>query len=199
VVDLREGGDNQTHPPVDQPAFDVLLKQRYTGAQLWMRTEILPQSYAQRTLESLVAPYAEQLSGTAFVGVSISTGSRSFFGSTSVAVSAGVSRAYATKIVSSGPTKVGDRDAYEAVIELANLDQLRLDPASRSSILHVVFVNVDYRVFQSNLDGVVVWGRAIVVLGYSAPPAAYDKSHDDFARFREAVLLGPTDPKGYSL
>ncbi|MBN1770980.1 MAG: hypothetical protein JXB32_06965 [Deltaproteobacteria bacterium] len=186
VVDLRGDRTDARRPQhtTQTPVFDVLLKHRRNGAQLWMRTELLPEPYRERTLESLVAAYAEQLSGTAFVGVAV------------YPVSVAVSRGYATKIVSSGATKVGDRDAYEAVIEVANLDQLRLDPQSRSLIMHVVFVESGYDLYQSGPRG-RARGRAIVVLGYSATPSAYEESHEDFARFRAELVLGSPDRNGY--
>jgi len=186
VVDLRGDLSETTGSTTEVPTFDVLLKHRRTGAQMWMRTELLPEPYRERTLESLVAAYAEQLSGTAFIGVAV------------YPVSVAMSRGYATKLVSSSPTKVGDRDAHEAVIEVANLDQLRLDPQSRSAIMHVVFVDSRYDIYQPGPRG-RVRGRAIVVLGYSAQPSSYEAVHDDFTRFREALRLDPPAPKGYML
>lgn len=187
TIDLRGDGElPDRSTATDVPAFDVLLKHSRHGAQLWMRTELLPEPYRERTLESLVAAYAEQLSGTAFVGVSV------------YPVSAGVSRGYAAKVVSAGPTKVGDRDAYEAVIEVANLDQLRLDPQHRSAIMHVVFVESGYNVYQVDDRG-RARGRAVIVLGYRATPASYEESHGDFARFRDAVKLGLPAPAGYRI
>jgi hypothetical protein len=202
IIDLS--GDTTADTPARSttqvPAFDVLLKHRRTGAQMWMRTELLPVTYRERTLETLVAEYAERLSGTAFIGVSV------------YPYSVGVTRAYATKVVSSNPTKVGDRDAHEAVIEVANLDQLRLDPQSRAAIMHVVFVETGYPVYQPLGHGRPrggaaeeatpphrVQGRVVVVLGYSAAPASYEQLHGDFARFRDALKMDPPKPEGYTL
>jgi hypothetical protein len=64
--------------------------------------------------------------------------------------------------------------------------------------MHVMFVESGYSLYQS-VPGGRARGRAILVLGYSATPDTYDESHDDFARFREALVLGPPAPNGYQL
>jgi hypothetical protein len=95
---------------------------------------------------------------------------------------------FTTKIVDEHPTTVAGFEAYDATIELANVDELKLDPASRSSKLRVVFVRTPYTRKLFATKGAV---PQLLILGYSVAPRDFDASLPDFNRFVASISLGP--------
>ncbi len=112
VIDLR--GDGRL-TKLDAFYFDLKLDNRKTSAVIWLQTLPLGRNETDRNLKNLVEDYADDLSGTGFFA----------------AVNDGralKSKTYAARIVSGADTTLGKLPAYDARLELANLDQIRLDP-----------------------------------------------------------------------
>lgn len=133
---------------------DLSLEQRRTGAALFLRVELLSGAMADLTLEALARDQATTLGGRA------------------------------ARIVSAGATRVGDRDAYQATVDLPGRGRLLL-----------VLVETGYRIYPPK--GATARGRAVVVLGLRAEPKAFEASQADFGRFVDALELGPGRPAGY--
>jgi len=163
------------------PTYILKLLHRKNAGVLWSQMVPLDLNEKERNLDVLVNDYVESLSGAGFYAVSVPSGK--------VEVHA---RQYATKIVDKKPRKVGRFEGLEATIELANLDQLKLDPASRSAKIRVVFLRTDYvtRLYQTTTVDVPL----LLVLGLHAQPAYFDATAPDFDSFVGAFELKEKAP-----
>jgi hypothetical protein len=156
--------------------YDVLLVHRASDAVIWLRS--IPLSPRQASLDLRVAAeqYAEGLSGSGFYATDL--GHRRV-----------ESQTYASHMLSGRPVTVAGLDAYEATLEVANVDQLKLDPASRAAMIRVVFVRTPFTAESHGVDSEklpVMW-----MVGYANNPTDFEAQSPDFVRF-----LGLIDANG---
>jgi hypothetical protein len=158
--------------------FDLKLDNRKSSGVIWVQTLQLGRNDADRNLRNLVEDYAEALSGSGFFAV----------------VNSGIvikAKAYAAKIVDGKDTTLGGLPAYDARLELANLDQVRLDPSSRSALIRIVLVKTNYTLpFGGGPNDPPVESRTLVRAGYSASPADFEAGLPDFERFLKLLEFG---------
>jgi hypothetical protein len=156
--------------------YDVLLVHRASDAVIWLRS--IPLSPRQSGLNLRVAAeqYAEGLSGSGFYATDL--GPRRVEAQT-----------YASHMTSGRPVMVAGLEAYEATLEVANVDQLKLDPAGRAAMIRVVFVRTPFTT-DPHSEGSeklpVMW-----MIGYANNPTDFEAQSADFVRF-----LGLIDANG---
>jgi hypothetical protein len=161
---------------VTVPYFDLKLDNRKTSAVIWLQTIPLSKDHAERNLKNLVEDYANAISGSGFYAAVEDQGK------------VVREKTFAAKIVDGKETTLGSLEAYDAKIELANVDQLRLDPAARTAIIRVVLVRTNYmHTFLE--DGPAV--PTFVRVGYRASPGDFDAGLPDFERFLKLLQFGP--------
>ena len=102
---------------VTLPYFDLKLDNRKTSAVIWLQTIPLNKGREERNLKNLAEDYASAISGSGFYAAVEDQGKVIR------------EKTFAAKIVEGKETTLGGLEAYDAKIELANADQLRLDPA----------------------------------------------------------------------
>jgi hypothetical protein len=175
AVDFR-GDGHVTRLPVY--FFDLKLDHRKSSAVIWMQSVRLGRNDTERNLRTLVEDYAEALSGSGFYAT-VHDG---------LVVKA---KSYAAKIVAGTDTTLGGLPAYDAKLEVANLDQIRLDPNARATIVRVVLVRTNYvRNWGGPQEGPLD-ARTLVRLGYRANPSDFDANMPDFEKFLTLVEFGP--------
>jgi hypothetical protein len=161
--------------------FDLKLDHRKSSAVIWMQSIRLGRNDAERNLRTLVEDYAEALSGSGFYAT----------------VHDGLvikSKSYAAKIVDGKDTTLGGLPAYDAKLEVANLDQIRLDPNARATIVRVVLVRTNYVRNWGEPQQGMLEARTVVRLGYRANPSDFDATMPDFEKFLSLVEFGPPTP-----
>ena len=174
TIDLK-GDGNLTRWKTDY--FDLKLENRKTSAVIWVQTFPLGHKEADRNLRNLVEDYAEDLSGSGFFW-SVRDGRT---------VKA---KTYAAKIVSGADTSLGGDQAYDAQLELANLDQVRLDPNARTARIRVVLVKTGYlHVWSPDEYEATVKSPVLMRVGYYASPADFDAGLPEFESFLKLLDL----------
>jgi hypothetical protein len=172
-VDRRGDGnfvDSQTY------YFDLKLDNRKTSAVIWMQSIHLGPNEADQNLKNLVEEYADALSGSGF------------YAALRWGHGLGVkAKTYAAKIVDGKETTLGGVNAYDAKLELANVDQIRIDPNARAAIIRVVLVGTQYMHPWDDYGGKA---RTILRVGYRASPSDFDAGLPDFERFLKLIDLG---------
>jgi hypothetical protein len=164
--------------------FDLKLDNRKTSGVIWVQTVQLGRKDAERNLRNLVEDYAEALSGSGFFAV-VNDGR---------VIKA---KTYAAKIVDGKDRTLGGLPAYDAHLELANLDQVRLDPSARAAIIRVVLVKTDYvskwgeDAMPLNPDHVAPESRVLIRIGYRASPSDFEAGLPDFERFLTLLQFDP--------
>lgn len=162
--------------------YDLRFVHVRTNARIWLRSVPVSALAAERDLQGVAADYAEGLSGTGFFAVdagSIKVGAQQF----------------ATKIVKARAGTLGADPAYDVTIELANLDQLRLDPKARSALVRVVFARTKLvyqtRAFAGHKTRLPVrW-----MIGYVNSPADFERQQPEFEAFLALFAPRFVDPE----
>lgn len=163
--------------------FDLKLDNKKTNAVIWVQTIPLGRDRAERNLKNLAEDYAEALSGSGFYATVTDPETREVRGRT---------KTFAARLLDGKDTKLGGFDAYDARLDLANVDQLRLDPNARTSMIRIVLVRPPY---------LIGWGAdhkptpALIRIGYQASPGDFEAGLPDFERFLSLLELAPTQTK----
>jgi hypothetical protein len=173
--------------PVEVYAYDLRLTHRRDNGTIWMRAEFLPPRHAQRDLDSLIKNYVENLSGTGIFA--------SYLVPTTLQT-----RTHAAAIVETRDLEISGFPAREAIIDIANVDRLKLDPTSRSARLRLVLIDTPYTIVRHDpRAGTTQRARCIVVAAYSNDPDRFEAENPDFDRFLTAIHLPPTGLIKYPL
>jgi hypothetical protein len=153
--------------------YDLRLVHKKSSAVLWVRTVVLEPRDRERDLRVLMQEYAEELSGTGFFATDVGK----------IKIGA---RQFATKITEARPTTLAGFEAFDGTIEIANVDQLRLDPASRSDMVRVIFARTPY--VYSVEDGYTSAKLPVLlVVGYLNNPTDFARQQPDFDRLLTLV------------
>jgi hypothetical protein len=155
--------------------FDLKLDDKKTSATIWVQTIPLGPNEAERDLRVLMDEYVEGVSGTGFYAVG------PIWPDDKREVRL---KSYAAKVTESAPAKVSGLEAFQATIELANLDQMKLDPQSRSSIARVLLVRTGY-MKAWDMPSKVVKVHTCMRIGYEARPQDFQAGIPDFEKFLE--------------
>jgi hypothetical protein len=159
------------------PRFELKLSHRANDAAIWIRTIPLAKSDETMELRVFAERYVDALSGTGFYGVD------RFIGATKV-----TSIQFAAKFLDRRARTLGGQEAFEATIEVANIDQLKLDPTSRHSKIRIVVARTDRKEMYAG-GGKYVTAKLLVVAGYRSRPADFDAGLKDFETFLGSVAL----------
>jgi hypothetical protein len=155
--------------------YDLKLVHKASDAVIWLRSIPLSPRQPNVALRVLADEYAESISGAGFFASDLGTRHVE-------------SRTYASHVLSGRPVQVAGLEAYETTIEVANVDQLKLDPASRVAMVRVVLVRTPLWIWTPTqaVKLPLLW-----MVGYANNPIDFEPQSGDFVRF-----LGLIDQNG---
>jgi hypothetical protein len=189
---LHLDGDEDGRYEFSRQAATYVLRfsdTRSQGGVVSLRLVPVSSMLERRTLSSLVQAFAEE-----------ATGSGVDFVWTGNSASASRDAKYSSKIVQQGAARVAGQEAFEAALDVANLDQLRVDPAHRFRRLHVVLARTPFRydVSQSKpRDPSQAKTLPVMLLATHAnAPEAYAGTAAEFADLLNRIQIKGV--KGYS-
>jgi hypothetical protein len=175
---------NQQYRTLSADYFDLRLENKRTAAVLWVQTRPADADDIERDLRVLVEEFAEQLAGA-----NLYLEERD---STEKSRPVARERSFATKIVDGQNVKFQGRDAYVATIEIANVDQLKLDPNARSFIAKIMFVRTGYtRDLNDDVSDRPHHVPIFMRIGYGAGPAEFGPGLPDYEAFQKLIDLSP--------
>jgi hypothetical protein len=99
----------------------------------------------------------------------------------------------AAVIVEQGPAIMAGRPAYAATLDVANVDQLKLDPGARTQRIQLVLMRApnDEKIVRDEQDPRKTLTYPVVVLaGYSNMPADFQTGLNDFHEFLRRLTVG---------
>ena len=179
--DLNDDGNEQT---IKNFYSDLELVNKKNDARIIVDTRPIPKSKADTNMEVFLSNFAENTSGS----VSWLTS----HGYTDASVR---ERTYATKIISSKTFEIKTHDAVVAIIEQADLNQLKLDPNHRSRMIAVLLVRIDDFKKVKEYRGRMSWYEVypgILVIVLRTKPQYFDKLQNDFYYFVNGIKLNGT-------
>ncbi len=159
--------------------FELKLVHRSNDSVIWMRLIPLAKGDEGLELRVFVDRYVEALTGTGFFAEDLPSGKAK-----------ARAQRFAAKVLDVKSRTLGQVEALQADIELANVDQLRLDPASRHAKIRVIFARPG---FADTVQGSVrfdIQAPVLVAVGFFSGPGTFDGSVRDFESFVGAVELG---------
>ncbi len=162
--------------------YDLRLRHRNNPGTIWVITTDIPTRMKSTFIDVFLDNYVTSLTGAEIQIHSAPT----------VAVHID-ERRHATKILKKERLDVGPHGAVDAVIEIANVDQLRLDPNHRTAMERLVILKIDGIVGDQNFTSIHTQkrpGKVLMIIGYYNTPEYFESGLDDFESFLKQFTFG---------
>jgi hypothetical protein len=144
--DLNADGTIDLGESHEEGVYDLRYQHERDRGVIWTKAHPLLRRNAAKDLDVILENYAEQLSGEGLYSAG------TIFSAETVK-----SRRYVSFIVERTPIQIGPNLGVVGVIELAEVERLRLDPNHRSARLKIVFSKLTYQ--NPSLSGAVPGGQ----------------------------------------
>lgn len=149
---------------------------------IFLRTIPVSSDMQRKKLPVLMGRYVDRLAGAKYDVASLPDGS-----------SVMEEKRYAAKVVTTSPSTLAGLEAFSATLDIANLDQLEVDPDARSLRLQVVFLHTPFQAKMEVQERRGIRDIALPVVmfaGYANQPAAFDAALPDFHDFLGRITIG---------
>ncbi len=166
---LDTDGDREPDRTVREPTYDLRYKHRERGGVIWLRTFPISSDLRQSELRVLMQSYVDEIAGAGYEDVDLDP----------IGV---LERRFAAAIVERGQATLGGQPAYLATIDVANIDQIRLTPASRRTRVRLVMVRTFFTYEASGAARRETF-PVLMMAGYSNLPEDFDRDLPSFDRF----------------
>lgn len=177
-IDMNNDGNAEVYPIYFS---DLELTHKENNGYIWVNARELPEHLGSTKAEVFLRNYAESLSGTEFQPRN-----------GAFSVSGGASRGFATKIIEEDKIEFGQWSGVIATIEVARLEQLRLDPEHRYGFVRVLFVVIDpfEKMFDEMASSLPRSGKGLLMVGYFNSPDYFRENLEDFYEFLGQFSVG---------
>lgn len=180
--ELDQDDDGRADDTVRASRYDLRFTNRRYSGEIWLRTIPLSASEAELELPVVLRRYVEGIAGNGFTVTQISTPT----GRVAVTVE---ERRFAARVLDYTPVTVHGVEALVATIEVANVDQLQLDPNARGERARLVFVRAPFTLDRPRSGVEVARYRVLLAAGYVASPADYERGLVDFEGLVSRVVF----------
>jgi len=180
VYDLDHDGDGETDDSVKELVYDLRFKHLVHDGVVFLRTIPMSTDLKQKKLSVLMDRYVEQIAGAGYEVVSLNS-----------QVNFLIEKRYAAAVVSKGATKLAGRDAYIAVLDVANVDQLKIDPKARKERVELVILHTDfvYKHQSINDKAKPTEYPVLMFIGYANTPDEFAAGEGDFHDFLARIEI----------
>jgi hypothetical protein len=151
--------DTGRYSPEEQLTYDLRFRHRATNAVVWLTTFPVSTTLAETKLNVQMHDLVDRMAGGRFEIAELKP--------ESVVREA----RFATKIVAEGPATLAGKEAKVATIDIANLDQLKLDVNHRQERVRIVLARTPFK------HHVAAHKRELpvyMIAGYASEPAEFD-------------------------
>lgn len=162
------------------PTFDMRFEHKKTAAVIALRTIPIETKQKDRELRILVEGLVERISGGGYEVVQLEGELHA----------ANKERRYAAKVLRSARAKLAGQDAYSTVVDVSNVDRLRVDPNSVEVRVEFVMVRTPFQ-FTPRL-GAAARLPVVLLASHASSPADFEAQSADFRG-----LLGRIDIDGH--
>ena len=171
---LDEDGDGEVDVKVEELVYDLRFEHLVHDGVIFLRTIPISTDMQQKKLSVLMERYIEGIAGAGYEVVSLNSRSQLL-----------VEKRYAAAVVGKGPTKLAGRDAYVVLLEVANIDQLKIDPNARKERVELVLLHTDfeYQIKSVNENVKPSVFPVIMFAGYANQPAEFEAGQKEFHEF----------------
>lgn len=173
TIRIDADGDGDFEQEEEGPAFELRFEHLRHAGVVWLRTVPVATELAKKDLHVLTASYVEALAGGQYESTDLGQGTATT-----------VEKRFASSLLSAEPCHLATQECEAATIELANVDQLKLDPKYRSNKLMVVIIRTpfDYSPRRRKKHFPVY-----LVAGYANQPGQFEAGLPDFIGFLQHI------------
>jgi hypothetical protein len=190
-----DDGDGIIDARFDAPTYALRFENRTGSGVIWLRNVPIAPRLRVKELRVLLQSYVDAIAGASYETARLDGTEPSIV----------VEKRYAATIVEQGPVTVAGRPGYVATVDIANVDQLKLNPNARERRVQIMLVHApgeeqaDY--VQSDVRNLKYTQdnerrakhyRVLVVAGYSSMPSDFDAGLPDFHDFLGRVTIAGT-------
>ncbi len=169
TYELDFDGDGTYETQSEEHIYDLRFKHLRHDGVIFIRTIPLSTDQAKKKLSVLLDRYVEAIAGAGYEVVQLNPGASML-----------VEKRYAASIVSEGKARLAGRDAYAATIDVANIDQIKVDPNARKKRVQLVIAHAPFRYKKMRQDGDTQKFPVIILAGYANQPDEFDEALPEF-------------------
>jgi hypothetical protein len=173
TIRIDANGDGDFELEEQAPAFELRFEHLHHAGVVWLRTVPVSTDLAEKDLRVLTEGYVEALAGGQYESTDLGQGTATT-----------VEKRFASSLLSAEPCHLARQECEAATIDLANVDQLKLDPKYRSNKLMVVITRTPFvytpRMRRRHYP-------VYLVAGYSNQPGQFDAGLPDFMGFLQHI------------
>lgn len=187
--EAKKGTDYMTHVHVDLdddgtpdlkeqlPLYDLRFEHVNTSAAIWLRTFPVARAYAQKDLGILLDSYANAVNDGRYVAVDLLN--RRLVVSTARSVA---------RVRSSCWRQISGYHAIDGTIEIADAEQVKIAPETRRELVRLILLRTPSGWRPYGSEWRAPW-PVMMVIGYAARPADFERNMADFDHFVDRVDL----------
>lgn len=169
---LDRDGDGDFEHSAEELTYDLRFKHLVHDGVIFLRTIPLSQDLKHKKLAVLMDGMVEEMAGAGYEVVQSNE-------QTSVLVE----KRYAAAVVEEGEAQLGGLPAHAAILDVANLDQIKVDPNARSGRVQLVLVHTPFE-YGSHAFPV------LLVAGYANQPEDFLAGLPEFHDLLSRVVIG---------
>ena len=177
-LDLND--DGKADAEEEELLYDLRFKHLKRDALIWLRTIPISDDLRDKELRVLVQRYVDEVSGAGFEAVKL--------GPTTTLVR---EKRFGASIIDRGPFKLADQDAYETTFDVANVDQVAINPNARRVRVRIVLVRTPFEYSaRAQRAGLKSHKFAVLMLaGYANLPEDFATDEKDFQALLEHTAI----------
>ena len=160
--------------------YDLRFKHLKRDALIWLRTIPISDDLRDKELRVLVQRYVDEVSGAGFEAVKL--------GPTTTLLR---EKRFGASIIDRGPFKLAEQDAYETTFDVANVDQVAINPNARRVRVRIVLVRTPFEyAARAQRAGFKNHNFSVLMLaGYANLPEDFGTDEKDFQSFLEHIAI----------
>jgi hypothetical protein len=162
--------------------YDLRFKHLQHDAVIWLRTIPISDDLRDKELRVLMQRYVDEVSGAGFEAVKL--------GPTTTLIR---EKRFGASIVDRGPFKLAGQDAYETTFDVANVDEIAVNPSARRVRVRIVLVRTpfEYAAKPKRNNGLKGAKYSVLMLaGYANLPEDFATDEKAFQQLLDHTSIG---------
>ena len=169
---LDRDGDGEYERNAQELMYDLRFKHLVHDGVIYLRTIPISEDLKHKKLTVLLDGFVEEMAGAGYEVVQ-------FNEETSVVVE----KRYAAVVIEEGEAQLGGLPAHAAILDIANLDQIKVDPLARSGRVQLILLHTP---FEYGSRGFPV----LLLAGYVNQPEDFQAGLPEFHELLSRVVIG---------
>jgi|GEM_PF-2425236 len=174
---LDGDGDGEYETEADEPAYELKYVHTAHDGEIFLRAVPLSGDESQKRLKVLMARYVEAAAGAGYRVVPVGQNS-----------SVLIERRYAASVTQEGDARLAGNDAYYAHLEIANMDQVKLDPNARRTHVELILRHTTFKYKKKHRGGTGEY-PVLLIAGYANQPEEFEEGRADFLSFLKRLKV----------